>query len=83
MSFDFVALATWDIITGKKVRLCGPDQKDLQRLLGYERFNKGNPKGDPNISGMNQYHLLVATEPEAGNERRLNALFQNQQARFL
>ena len=74
----FVSLNTWDLVTGKKMRITGPKQKDLQKFIGFERFNKENPKGDPNLSGINQYHLLVSTEPEAANERRLNALFQNQ-----
>lgn len=81
-----IELVTWDIITGKKIKTTVLNEKDKNNKMKrhefkpYIRFNKERKDGqggdcDPNISGMNKYHLLVKRKPEQENARRMNAHF--------
>ena len=72
-----VTLTTWDLVTGKKVhehRFSENDPED--QLRTFQRFNKDGANGDPFISGLHDYSLLINDTMEPRNDNILQQYFE-------
>ena len=67
-----VLLTTWCLVTGKKVHEKQFDRdSQMDQFRTFHRFNKDDPNGDPFISGLHDYSLLISDTKEPRNDNIL------------